>query len=251
MAVKGYYGANVRTTSNPVGGSSYSGGSPQQRTGTPNFRPPSRWDSIPSTTTRSVPTTGEYAGLSANAAMGLQMARSMQAAGQISGGLSGGTYTKGPVAYDESFYTPKGWQEVYDRGWSSQLSDKGRSNILFDQGDPSTIGGYLQNLPEGQVYSTNIGNPKRGWGGYRWTDPIESYNDQGGGWGGYGGYGGGGGGSGGGGGGGYTEEPFMPRGYPGELWGPQMPLQQAMVDIHGGREFRQGFSRGGIVSLVT
>jgi hypothetical protein len=71
----------------------------------------------------------------------------------------------------------------------------------------------------------------------------------GGGWGGYGGYGGGGGG----GGGGYgyaTEERPPVRGNPNELWGAQNPLQQAMISIHGGRGFQQGFRRGGIVSLV-
>ena len=65
-------------------------------------------------------------------------------------------------------------------------------------------------------------------------------------WGGYGGGGGGGG-------GGYAppEENFTPRGNPNEAWGQQNPLQQAMISIHGGQGFQQGFRRGGIVSLVT
>jgi hypothetical protein len=68
-----------------------------------------------------------------------------------------------------------------------------------------------------------------------------------GGWGGYGGYGGGGGG----GGYGYAEEDFMPQGNPNEAWGAQNPLQQAMISLHGGQGFQQGFRRGGIVGLVT
>ncbi len=74
----------------------------------------------------------------------------------------------------------------------------------------------------------------------------------GGGWGSYG-YGGGyGGGGGGGGGGGYYDSPSgIPRGNPNELWGAQNPLQQMMINVHGGQGFQQGFARGGIVSLVT
>ena len=74
----------------------------------------------------------------------------------------------------------------------------------------------------------------------------------GGGGGGYGGWGSGGGGygGGGGGGGGYAQDDFMPRGNPNEAWGAQNPLQQAMISIHGGQGFQQGFRRGGIVSLV-
>ena len=73
----------------------------------------------------------------------------------------------------------------------------------------------------------------------------------GGGWGGYGGYGGGGGSGGGGGGGGYYESPSgMPRGNPNEAWGAQNPLLQAMIATHGGPGFKQGFHKGGIVTLV-
>ena len=70
-------------------------------------------------------------------------------------------------------------------------------------------------------------------------------------WGGYGGYGGYGGGGGGYGGGAYYDSPSgMPQGLPGERWGAQNPLQQLMIMTHGGPRFRQGFHRGGIVTLV-
>ena len=70
----------------------------------------------------------------------------------------------------------------------------------------------------------------------------------GGGWG--GGYGGGGGGGGSSYGGPPKERPQFP-GQAGERWGAQNPLQQAMINIHGGAGFKQGFARGGIVSLVA
>ena len=93
------------------------------------------------------------------------------------------------------------------------------------------------------------------WGEFD-TGPLQTYwgqNDQGGigggGWG--GGYGGGGGGGYGGGGGGYgPPENFTPQGQPNEQWGAQNPWQQVMINTHGGAGFQQGFSRGGIVSLV-
>ena len=91
-------------------------------------------------------------------------------------------------------------------------------------------------------------------GEFPWPPPGGSVTGGGGGGGGWGdSWGsGGGGGYGGGGGGGYgPPEKFMPRGQPGEQWGQQNPLQQAMINIHGGQGFQQGFSRGGIVSLVT
>jgi hypothetical protein len=98
------------------------------------------------------------------------------------------------------------------------------------------------------------------YGGHKGIEEIwlDRFSNQGGGSGGGGGGGGGwsgwgsGGGGGGGGGGGYPPpEKFMPRGQPGERWGQQNPLQQAMISIHGGKGFQQGFARGGIVSLVT
>ena len=89
----------------------------------------------------------------------------------------------------------------------------------FDQGTPGNYSGY-----------------GGGGGGGGWGDSWGA---------------GGGGGGGGGGGYGYAEEDFTPRGNPNEAWGQQNPLQQAMISIHGGQGFQQGFSRGGIVSLVT
>ena len=86
-----------------------------------------------------------------------------------------------------------------------------------------------------------------------YTDKTSGDYYGGGGWGGgygYGGYGYGGGGGGGGGGGYYDSPSGMPRGQANEAWGPQNPLQQAMINIHGGQGFKQGFARGGIVSLV-
>ena len=73
----------------------------------------------------------------------------------------------------------------------------------------------------------------------------------GGGWGGYGGYGYGGGGGGGSSYGGPPKERPQFPGQPGERWGQQNPLQQMMINIHGGQGFQQGFARGGIVGLVT
>jgi len=93
-------------------------------------------------------------------------------------------------------------------------------------------------LSYGDPGSGIISYPNYGYGG--------GYG--GGGWGGDYGYGGGGGG---GGGGGYIEQPLTPRGNQNEAWGAQNPLQQAMINIHGGQGFQQGFKRGGIVSLVT
>jgi hypothetical protein len=187
-----------------------------------------------------------------------EMARGMQAAGQISGGLSGGTYTKGPVKYPKHWYTDEGLAEVRNRGWSDKLKPQfgfeGEYSILGNEAYTEAQMdkyGRFQTLPEGMVYSTNIGDPQRGWGGFRRVSNFtDGYNDQGGGYSGWG-SGGGGGGSGGGG-GGYPppEKPQFP-GQRGEQWGSQNPLQQAMVDIHGAGKFQQGFARGGIVSLVA
>ena len=178
-----------------------------------------------------------------------EMARGMQAAGQISGGLSGGTYTKGPVKYPKYFYTDEGLAEVRNRGWSDKLKPQfgfeGEYSILGNEAYTEAQMdkyGRFQTLPEGMVYSTNIGDPKRGWGGFRWTDPIESYNDQGGDFGGYGG------GYGGGGGGGYGGYGMAGRQQPQQManyYTPQANLQQAMINVHTG-----GYKRGGIVSLL-
>jgi len=71
------------------------------------------------------------------------------------------------------------------------------------------------------------------------------------GYGGGGGYGGGYGGGGGGDGyGGPPPEGRAPQGQPNEAWGQQNALQQAMININAPKGFRQGYARGGIVSLV-
>jgi hypothetical protein len=80
--------------------------------------------------------------------------------------------------------------------------------------------------------------------------PLQG-GDGGGGGGAWGSDGGGGGGYGGGGGGYAPEERPQFPGQAGERWGAQNPLQQAMINIHGGQGFQQGFRRGGIVSLVA
>jgi hypothetical protein len=99
-----------------------------------------------------------------------EMAREMQVAGQISGGLSGGTYTKGPVVYPKEFYTHEGWAEVQKKGWSDKLYQgkiQGRtpSEWILDAEKPQDVGGGLTTLPEGILYSSNIGDPETGYGG--------------------------------------------------------------------------------------
>ena len=42
----------------------------------------------------------------------------------------------------------------------------------------------------------------------------------------------------------------IPPGNQGERWGAQTPWQQIMINTHAGKGFRQGYARGGIVSLV-
>ena len=84
-----------------------------------------------------------------------EMARGMQAAGQISGGLSGGTYTKGPVVYPREFYTDEGWAEVQRRGWSGKLANykiqgKTPGEWILGAKRPQDVGGKLQDLPEGK-----------------------------------------------------------------------------------------------------
>ena len=181
-----------------------------------------------------------------------EMARGMQAAGQISGGLSGGTYTKGPVVYPKHWYTNEGWGEVQQRGWSSKLNPEfqydGKWSITDDKADEY---GRFQTLPEGVIYSSNIGDPERGYGGFKRVSNFTGGNTSGGPGPHYGGdyYSGGGGG--GGGGGGYREDDFMPQGNAPDIWDNPNSLQQAMISIHGGQGFQQGFRRGGIVSLVT
>ena len=112
-----------------------------------------------------------------------EMARDMKAVGQIGGGLSGGTYTKGPVVYPREFYTDEGWAEVQQRGWSDKLANyeiqgKTPSEWILAGDDPSVegglslkdVGGKLRDLPEGVIYSSNIGSwdeDQRGYGGFK------------------------------------------------------------------------------------
>ena len=143
-----------------------------------------------------------------NADIYKQMADTMKQAGQIGGGLSGGTYTKGPVVYPKSFYTHEGWAEVQQKGWSDKLyqgkvQGKTPAEWILAGDDPSVedglsledVGGQFQTLPEGVIYSSNIGDPERGYGGYKKTSLFD-YNTGGGPEGGfswgprYGGYGG-------------------------------------------------------------
>jgi len=171
-----------------------------------------------------------------------QLAALLGATGQIGGGLSGGTYTKGPVAYPKSWYTPEGWAEVQQRGWSSKLRPEfqygGKWSITNPEMDQY---GRFQTLPEGVVYSTGIGNPERGWGGYKRVSNFTG-SGRGGGGGGYGGGRGGGGGGGRGGGmGGGT--PRFQGDFAGENpWG-QSDIQRRWI------QQLRGYNRGGIVSL--
>ena len=126
-----------------------------------------------------------------------QMAESMKSIGQIGGGLSGGTYTKGPVVYPKEFYTHEGWAEVQKKGWSDKLANykiqgKTPSQWILSADDPAQAGGQLQTLPEGVIYSSNIGDPERGYGGFKKTSLFDpggggEYYGGYGGWGGYGG----------------------------------------------------------------
>ena len=173
-----------------------------------------------------------------------QLAALLGATGQIGGGLSGGTYTKGPVVYPKQFYTAEGWSEVRQRGWSSKLKPEfqygGKWSITNPEMDQY---GRFQTLPEGVVYSTSIGNPERGWGGYKRVSNFTGSGSggsggRGGGY--YGGRGGGGGGRGGGMGGGKN---IFGGDFAGENpWG-QSHIQEAWI-----RQLR-GYNRGGIVSL--
>ena len=105
-----------------------------------------------------------------NTAIYKEMADTMSEVGQISGGLGGGTYTKGPVVYPKSFYTHEGWAEVQKKGWSDKLANydiqgKTPSEWILSADDPADAGGGLQTLPEGILYSSNIGDPETGYGG--------------------------------------------------------------------------------------
>jgi hypothetical protein len=184
-----------------------------------------------------------------------KMARDMQSAGQISGGLSGGTYTKGPVVYPKSFYTDEGWSEVQNRGWSDKLVDheiqgKTPSQWILSADDPAQAGGKLRDLDEGVIYSTAIGDPERGWGGFKRVSNFSGDSRDGGtgGYGGYGmwspGYGGGYGGS------GYAAGmPYIPGAQEGMGYSEPSfatdPMQAWMVGVN----TPQYAARGGIMSL--
>ena len=191
-----------------------------------------------------------------------QMAESMKSIGQIGGGLSGGTYTKGPVVYPKEFYTHEGWAEVQKKGWSDKLANykiqgKTPSQWILAGDDPSVegglslkdVGGQLQTLPEGVIYSSNIGDPERGYGGFKKTSLFNSPG--GGGSGGYGygyGYGGGGGGGGGGGYGYGSDDDPLARGYQRGKVGPG-GLLEAVNQLY----FRlsgMNKKRGGILGLL-
>tara|TARA_R100001082_G_C4356274_1_gene157035 strand:- start:185 stop:1027 length:843 start_codon:yes stop_codon:yes gene_type:complete len=129
-----------------------------------------------------------------NADIYKQMADTMKQAGQIGGGLSGGTYTKGPVVYPKSWYTHEGWAEVQKRGWSDKLKPAhqfgGKWSVTHDEADKY---GQFQTLPEGVIYSSNIGDPETGYGGYKKTSLFDYNTGTGGGFSWrprYGGYGG-------------------------------------------------------------
>jgi hypothetical protein len=144
-----------------------------------------------------------------------------------------GQWIKNPN-YDPTLaYDPSGM-----RTWGDVESDpylyKAHSDLLSSGLTTDKYKGYMKNISSfGHPFPTVGGGGGGGGGGSFWGS-------------------GGGGGYGGGGGGGYgPPEQFTPRGNPNELWGQQNPLQQAMISIHGGKGFKQGFRRGGIVSLVT
>ena len=113
----------------------------------------------------------------------------------------------------------------------------GIDDSMFLGGNPGQIGFGPGEKPAwyGQPRTGSTGGGGGGYGGGDWGAGS-----------------GGGGGYGGGGGGGYSPpDDFTPRGRANEAWGAQNPLQQAMISIHGGQGFQQGFRRGGIVGLVT
>tara|TARA_R100000501_G_C2588898_1_gene89610 strand:- start:7 stop:858 length:852 start_codon:yes stop_codon:yes gene_type:complete len=188
-----------------------------------------------------------------------EMARDMKAVGQISGGLSGGTYTKGPVVYPKSFYTHEGWAEVQQRGWSDKLVDheiqgKTPSEWILSADDPEQAGGKLRDLDEGVIYSSNIGSwdeDQRGYGGFKRVSNFTGDSRDGGlgGLGGYSGmwrsgYGGGYGGS------GYAAGmPYIPGAQEGMGYSEPSfttdPMQAWMVGVN----TPQYAARGGIMSL--
>ena len=151
------------------------------------------------------------------------------------------------ISGDLDYYTT-GWSTDpgYDKLFAAanEAAKTGNNELFFSlMGDLEDISAGNPNLDFQQGFGT-------GYDDWYKSPPLQGGGGGGGGYSGWG-SGGGGGGYGGGGGGGYAQDDFMPRGQPNELWGAQNPLQQAMINIHGGPGFKQGFARGGIVSLVT
>ena len=133
----------------------------------------------------------------------------------------------GYIDYSSGKINPKTGQP-YDIPVNFMDMNKGNKlpghTMIMDEYTPGSLGGG---------YGGGDGGGPGGWG-----DSWGAGGDYSGGGGGGGGYG-------------YAEEDFTPRGNPNEAWGQQNPLQQAMISIHGGQGFQQGFARGGIVSLVA
>ena len=169
---------------------------------------------------------------------GEQAAASWKAAGMVSGsGLSGeGLWNKLPVGYAQDLARRGGDPTLYNNEYYSTYgkgaqaySPTGIISISGEGGVPAYKGrdkitGEL--IPWDQDdWQYEVANK------YKIVNPY--YGGQGGGGGGYG-----------------PPEKFTPRGNQNELWGQQNPLQQMMINIHGGQGFQQGFRRGGIVSLV-
>ena len=207
---------------------------------------------------------------SPNTAPYKELADNLKKAGMVSGmGVSGqGLWTTAPGGTKdqkvlEYLKNPNVYYSTYGpdtSAYSTAFQDKLSPNEIYGKtgygglvySDPNVTPEYFNEWGEFDVRGgkftpfnpANYPDQYPGFGG--------GYNDQGSdsGWGWYDG-GGGGGGSGGGGGGYAPPEKFMPRGNPNEAWGPQNPLQQMMISLHGGPGFQQGFARGGIVSLVT
>ena len=180
-----------------------------------------------------------------------QLAEELKKAGMVSGsGLGGqGLWTTAPVGTTdpkvlEYLKNPNVYYSTYGKGadaYTTAFQDDltGYGGLVYsdpDNYDPYNRGFFTPFNP------ANYPDEYPGFGGY--NDPGFSTSQS---W-----YeGGGGGGPGGPGGGGYREDDFTPRGNAPDIWDDPNSLQQAMISIHGGEGFQQGFRRGGIVSLVT
>ena len=165
--------------------------------------------------------------------------------------LTEGIWNPKGLSYDEQLKIAKEGERLLEY----YNTDKyGYQNLPWDPEDWSTFFDPLKGQYD--ISDPGFSGTSKGWyGGY---DTGMGGGSLGGpGFSGYGGdYGGGGGGGGsggwgGGGGGVRPPEKFMPQGNAPDIWDNPNSLQQAMISIHGGQEFQQGFARGGIVSLVT